>query len=130
MRETNVALDRESPEDTPFSKSKIPFTDAEDESHIIGPTSSLDIRLIVEHLSNSASGNVAPLWFTRSFRDRLIAGQQPVMFGAIHRRPLGTSPSQTIASSKCEIIEKLLDPFCMKLLDLYVSNFASTIKSP
>lgn len=119
MQDTNVALDKASPEDSPFSTSKFPFTDAEDESHIIGPTSSLDIRLIVEYLSIIAPGNAAPLWFTRSFQDHLMAEQQPVpVYGAVHRRPLGTSPSQTIDSSKCKIIEKILDPFCVGLIDL------------
>ena len=119
MRETNVALDKTSPEESPFSTSKFPFTDAESESHIIGPTSSLDIRLIVEYLSIIPPGNAAPLWFTRSSLGHLMADQQPLpVYGAVHRRPLGTRPSQTIDSSKCKIIEKMLDPFCGDLMNL------------
>ena len=47
-----------------------------------------------------------------------MAEQEPVIFGAVHRRPLGTSPSQTVASSKCEIIDKMLDPFCEDIISL------------
>ncbi|MDI1492700.1 MAG: hypothetical protein OHK93_004482 [Ramalina farinacea] len=120
MRETNVALNKASPEESPFSKFDFPFTDAEEESHIIGPTSSLDILLIVEYLSIIAPGNAAPLWFTKSFQDHLMAEQRLVtVYRAVHRRPLGTSPSQTIDSSKCKIIEKMLDPFCEDLVNLY-----------
>ena len=54
-------LTKQAQKKPPFPESRFPFTDSEEEPHIIGPTSSLDIRLIVGYLSVIAPGIFAPL---------------------------------------------------------------------
>lgn len=106
--------------ETPFSNTVVPFGGGEEESHVIGPVLSPDTQLITSYLSNNPSGDVGVAQLVRPRPGESAAGQKPIMFSAVRRRPLGTSISQTTASLKCQMIEKLIDPFCADLIDLLV----------
>ncbi|ROW07338.1 hypothetical protein VMCG_03939 [Cytospora schulzeri] len=45
--------------------------------------------------------------------------EKPVLFARVSKRPVGQTPNQTIASLKCQIIEKMVEPWADELVDLY-----------
>lgn len=107
--------------ETPFSNTAVPFGGGEEESHVIGPVLSPDTQLITNYLSNNPTGDGGVAQLVRPPPGESAAGLKPIMFSAVRRRPLGTSVSQTTAALKCQMIEKLIDPFCTDLIDLLVS---------
>ncbi|KAH8757196.1 fungal-specific transcription factor domain-containing protein [Diaporthe sp. PMI_573] len=42
-----------------------------------------------------------------------------VMFARVRRRPMGQTPNQSVASGKCLIIERIIEPFGDELIDTY-----------
>lgn len=92
---------------------------AEDESpHVVGPA-------LVDDNNDELDDN---LLLGRKRSERLIClssnsryshrGQRPVMFTTVRRRPLGLVTNQSVAASKCEIIEKLVGPGVRDLVDV------------
>lgn len=43
---------------------------------------------------------------------------RPVLFNTVLRRPLGVATNQSLASSKCELIEKFIGPYVQDLIDM------------
>ncbi|KAH8901358.1 hypothetical protein GQ53DRAFT_707693 [Thozetella sp. PMI_491] len=106
------------PPETPFLDSAPLRADGSDGSHVIGPVAGPDTQLIAHYL-------MGELEFTR--RDRFIVattgqslgGARPIMFNTVRRQPLGYSAGQSIASRNCQVVEKLIEPFCNELIDIY-----------
>lgn len=87
--------------------------------HIIGPAVITDSHVLRDYLSTipQASGimqNIRPISVTAApgmFK-------KPVMFTAVRKRPLGMSGHQEESSVKCQIIEKLVEPYAEILIGL------------
>lgn len=105
----------QSPRETPFSSSTIGLAGGDTESHVISPLLSTDTQLIAKYLSCDP---IVGVGLIRHFPGDLMAGKKSTIFNTVRRRPLGTSSTQTTASLKCQIVEKLIDPFCNDLIDL------------
>lgn len=83
-----------------------------DNPHIVSPAVADDNTILETYLS--------PLPGSRRRIIRPTAnGTGSVLFNTVQRRPLGVSCNQSLAGSKCQIIEKLIEPHEHDLIDLY-----------
>lgn len=83
-----------------------------DNAHIVSPAVADDNTILETYLS--------PLPGSRRRMMRpTVNGTRPVLFNTVQRRPLGVSCNQSLAGSKCQIIEKLIEPHEHDLVDLY-----------
>lgn len=90
--------------------------EAQDESpHVAGPALVDDVNDLEEnHNSGIVQGKRFTYPFSRSStRHR---NMRPVLFTTVRRRPVGSANTQSCASSKCEIIEKLIGPHALELI--------------
>lgn len=77
----------------------------EDSSHIVSPAVADDNDILESYLS------ARPLpQGCSGIRSRRQLGVGQVRFNTVSRRPLGVVPNQSFAASKCELVEKYLDP--------------------
>ncbi|KUI61256.1 hypothetical protein VP1G_08434 [Cytospora mali] len=88
----------------------------EESSHIVGPVVTNDTQILANYLRadpSHGSGRLA--------RPGLTGGDsnKPVLFARVSKRPVGQTPNQTLASVKCQIIEKIVEPWTDELVDLY-----------
>lgn len=82
-------------------------TEAEDNSsHIVSPAIADDNEILESYLS-AVPATRRCLVPTSPSSNRPL---RPVRFNIVPRRPLGITANQSLAASKCEIIEKYLDP--------------------
>ncbi|KAK2609607.1 hypothetical protein N8I77_003102 [Diaporthe amygdali] len=93
-------------------------------SHIVGPVVTSDTQILADYLradSNRGAGRrLAPT--VRPGRNAGAGGGGPdnsVMFARVRRRPMGQTPNQTLASGKCQIIERIVEPWGDELIDTY-----------
>ncbi|KAI1109202.1 fungal-specific transcription factor domain-containing protein [Nemania sp. NC0429] len=108
--------------DVPFAGSPAPASPGEDESHVIGPVQSPDAQRIASYLFNDTSFSPRASRMIVARPDQLSAGKRAVLFNAVRRRPLGHAPTQSLPASICEIVTKLLEPYCENLVDIYFST--------
>lgn len=104
--------------DVPFAGSPAPASPDEDESHVIGPVQSPDAHRIANYLFNDTSISSRASRMIVARPDQLCSGKRTVLFNAVRRRPLGHAPSQSLPASICEIVTKLLEPYCENLVDM------------
>ena len=93
--------------------------DSNDEAHVIGPVLDAEARSIEHYLVNgNAIGMPVSLQWWTSLGDPL-SGAQPVVFNKhVRRRPIGTFEGQSVAVAKCEIVDRLLEPNAVEVLNL------------
>ncbi|KAJ5528295.1 hypothetical protein N7513_012454 [Penicillium frequentans] len=91
-------------------------TEAEDNSsHIVSPAIADDNEILESYLS-AVPVTRRCLVPTSPSSNRPL---RPVRFNIVPRRPLGITANQSLAASKCEIIEKYLDPDIDEHLELF-----------
>ncbi|KAK7448572.1 fungal specific transcription factor domain-containing protein [Colletotrichum acutatum] len=113
---THLMLALDSPED-------------EDNSHIIGPAVTNDTQVLADYLSSEPSIHERMIRVVKPRpgaqvgqmpRPTMAGGlRKPVIFTAVRKRPYGLSPRQTAPLQKYQIVEKMLEPWTSKLIDLY-----------
>lgn len=108
--------------DVPFAGSPAPASPGEDQSHVIGPVQSVDAQRIANYLFNDTSISLRASRMIVARPDQFYAGRKTVLFNAVRRRPLGHAPTQSLPASICEIVTKLLEPYCEILVDIYFSK--------
>lgn len=95
----------------------------EESSHIVGPVVTSDTQILADYLRadphHGAGRRLART--ARPGRDGSgSAGpDNSVMFARVRRRPMGQTPNQTVASGKCLVIERIIEPFADELIDTY-----------
>lgn len=85
-----------------------------DSSHIVSPAVAGDDDILESYLSSFPTSQRRFLAPTSQSAGTL----RPVRFNVVPRRPLGVPPTQSLAASKCEIIEKYMDPYIDEYLSL------------
>lgn len=86
-----------------------------DSSHVISPAVADDNEILESYLST------IPLARKRRLVRQSTSSTQParpVRFNTVPRRPLGVTANQTLAASKCEVVEKYMEPFIDEYLGL------------
>ncbi|CAK7268013.1 hypothetical protein SEPCBS57363_002885 [Sporothrix epigloea] len=95
---------------TAAPSTKINADGDEDNTHIVGPVEAKDSRVLADYLSTET---------TASWRPWRSGTQHSVLFRSIRKRPLGFALAQTRSARKCEILEKMLEPWLDELIDLF-----------
>lgn len=91
--------------------------DGEENPHIIGPVVGYDSHVLADYLTSTQTMASSGLRLTRLTRS--VANTEPVLFTRVQKRPLGLTTRRTnTAALQLEIIEKLLEPFTGKILDV------------
>lgn len=87
----------------------------DDSSHIVSPAVANDNDVLESYLSTIPGARRRCL-----IRPSFDPGQsiKPVLFNTVSRRPLGMNTKQTLAATKCEYIEKYLEPGVEDVVDL------------
>lgn len=85
-------------------------------SHIVSPAVADDNEILERYLSAAPAGQRC-LVRTSPSPNRPL---RPVRFNAVPRRPLGVAVNQSLAASKCEVIEKYMGPDIDEYLNLCV----------
>lgn len=89
----------------------------DDSTHVISPAVADDNEILESYISATPRARkrclVRPSATASSARP-----MRPVRFNIVPRRPLGVTANRTLAESKCEIIEKLMDPFVDDYINL------------
>lgn len=87
----------------------------DDNVHVVGPVLANDNEVLEPYLSAiPEAGRYRRSLFTESSRMA-----RPVLFTTMSRRPLGVTKNQTVSAAKCEIIEKLLEPHGLAVIQKY-----------
>ncbi|KAJ5742730.1 uncharacterized protein N7511_011131 [Penicillium nucicola] len=87
----------------------------DDSSHIVSPAVADDNEILESYLSAVPATRRGPVR-TGSSSNRPL---RPVRFNIVPRRPLGVTGGQSLAASKCEIIERYMDPHIDEYLNLF-----------
>ncbi|KAL4882506.1 fungal-specific transcription factor domain-containing protein [Aspergillus karnatakaensis] len=88
----------------------------EDSSHIVSPAVADDNDILESYLSAIPSARKRYLIRTGSNSNGHL---RPVRFNVVPRRPLGVVANRSLAASKCEIIEKYIEPDVNEYLNLW-----------
>ncbi|KAI2465391.1 fungal-specific transcription factor domain-containing protein [Annulohypoxylon bovei var. microspora] len=83
--------------------------------HIISPAMTSDSQVLTEYLSTMGSDGCG----IRLIRPKQTNGSRQVLFTAVQKRPVGLTINPSPSYTNCEIIEKLVEPWTEKLIDLY-----------
>ena len=97
------------------------LAEAGDSSHIVGPAIVDDSDELESYLStipDASSRRMVRIIPSSNHPGRPV---RPVLFNTIQRRPLGVTINQSLAAQKCDIIEKLVEPWVKDVVDLWVS---------
>lgn len=87
----------------------------DDSSHIVSPAVADDNDILESYLSAVPAAQRKYLTPNSQASNRPL---RPVRFNVVSRRPFGVTAHQSLAASKCEIIEKYLDPDTDEFLNL------------
>lgn len=87
----------------------------DDSSHIVSPAVANDNDILESYLSTIPGARRRCLIRPSFDSGRAI---KPVLFNTVSRRPLGMNTKQTLAATKCEYIEKYLEPGVEDVVDL------------
>lgn len=101
--------------ETPPNLMSIVTEAGDNSSHIVSPAVADDNDILESYLSAVPAAQSRYLVRTSQTSDRPL---RPVRFNVVPRRPLGVAANQSLAASKCEVIEKYLDPNIDEFLNL------------
>lgn len=87
----------------------------DDSSHIVSPAVADDNDILESYLSAVPAPQKRGLVRTGSASNRPL---RQVRFNLVPRKPLGVTVNQSLAASKCEVIEKYMDPDIDEFVDL------------
>lgn len=104
--------------ETPFPDSRASISDNKDESHVIGPVQSPDTQLISNYLLNDRTVSLGSSQMIVTRPNQFQSGQRPTLFHTVRRHPLGHTLAQTAAASRCEVVVKLIEPYCDEIIDV------------
>ncbi|KAE8138503.1 fungal-specific transcription factor domain-containing protein [Aspergillus pseudotamarii] len=105
-----------------FSREAFPnlvgiVTEADDNSsHIVSPAVAEDNDILESYLSTVPDARRRSIIQTDPNSRRPV---RPVLFNTVPRRPLGVSANQSLPATKCEFIEKYLEPGVDDVVDLF-----------
>lgn len=95
----------------------------EESSHIVGPVVTSDTQILADYLRADPHHGVGRRLARTARPGRDGSGSagpdNSVMFARVRRRPMGQTPNQTVASGKCLVIERIIEPFADELIDTY-----------
>lgn len=95
----------------------------EESSHIVGPVVTSDTQILADYLRadphHGAGRRLARTARPGHDTSAPAGPDNSVMFARVRRRPMGQTPNQTVASGKCLIIERIVEPFADELIDTY-----------
>lgn len=83
-------------------------------SHVVSPAVVDDNNVLESYLSAMPEARSGCPIRTKSNTNRLA---RRVLFNSVPRRPLGVTVNQSLAATKCEVIEKYIEPMVRDLLD-------------
>ncbi|KAF2153591.1 hypothetical protein K461DRAFT_312932 [Myriangium duriaei CBS 260.36] len=107
----------------PVSALNAIFAESGDHStHVVSPAIANDNDELESYLSNNPNTGKRRITHTLSHSTMTDRPSRPVLFNTVIRRPLGVNANQSLAASKCELIEKLLGPHVMDVVDLFFEN--------
>ena len=87
----------------------------DDSSHIVSPAVAEDNDVLESYLSTVPDARRRSIIRTDPNSRRPV---RPVLFNTVPRRPLGVSANQSLPATKCEFIEKYLEPGVNDVVDL------------
>ncbi|EGY14508.1 uncharacterized protein VDAG_05672 [Verticillium dahliae VdLs.17] len=90
----------------------------DDSPHIVGPAVTSDSHVLADYLSTVRHGSRS----TPMVRPMLGGDAEPVIFTRVQPRPLGMTVDPTPPSLQLQMLEKLLEPWTDRLVDLYLSK--------
>jgi hypothetical protein len=102
-------------EETPSNLRGIVAETGENSSHIISPAVADDSEFLESYLSTIPDAGRTSLIRTSVTSSRPM---RPVLFSTVPRRPLGVSSNQSLPATKCEVIEKYLEPAVKDVVNL------------
>ncbi|KAI6090616.1 hypothetical protein F4821DRAFT_21167 [Hypoxylon rubiginosum] len=82
--------------------------------HIISPAVTSDNQVLTDYLSTTSNANCG----IRLIRPKRTNGSKQVLFTIVQKRPVGLTINPSPSYTKCEIIEKLLEPWTERLIDV------------
>ncbi|KNG86371.1 Zn(II)2Cys6 transcription factor [Aspergillus nomiae NRRL 13137] len=88
----------------------------DDSSHIVSPAVAEDNDVLESYLSTVPDARRRSIIRTDPNSRRPV---RPVLFNTVPRRPLGVSANQSLPATKCEFIEKYLEPGVNDVVDLF-----------
>jgi hypothetical protein len=91
-------------------------------THIISPAIVDDNEELDSYLSSNPAVGIRRITRTSSTSTSMGPPSRRVLFNTVLKKPLGIHARQTLAASKLEVIEKLLEPHIMDLIDLHVTD--------
>lgn len=101
--------------DTQHQSTSLSIEETEHENHIISPTMTGDSQVLADYLSTTA-GDGCGIHQVRPRRTNL---SRQVFFTVVQKRPLGLTMNANPSHSKCQVVEKLLEPWTQQLINLY-----------
>jgi hypothetical protein len=84
-------------------------------SHVVSPAVAKDNDILESYLSTIPDTRRPCIIRANTDSNRLM---RPVLFNTVPRRPLGLFSNQSLPATKCEIIEKYLEPNLDEVVDL------------
>lgn len=97
-------------------------------THIISPAIVDDNEELDSYLSSNPAVGIRRITRTSSTSSNMGPPSRRVLFNTVLKKPLGIHARQTLAASKLEVIEKLLEPHAMDLIDLHVTYAFQTFR--
>jgi hypothetical protein len=97
-------------------------------THIISPAIVDDNEELDSYLSSNPVVGIRRITRTSSTSSTMGPPSRRVLFNTVLKKPLGIHARQTLAASKLEVIEKLLEPHIMDLIDLHVIRALRTCR--
>ncbi|KAI1653857.1 fungal-specific transcription factor domain-containing protein [Daldinia decipiens] len=89
--------------------------ETEHENHIISPAMAGDSQVLVDYLSTTTGDGCS----THQIRPKRSNLSRQVFFIVVQKRPLGLAMNANPSHSKCQVVEKLLEPWTQQLINLY-----------
>jgi hypothetical protein len=96
-------------------------------THIISPAIVDDNEELDSYLSSNPAVGIRRITRTSLTGSNMGPPSRRVLFNTVLRKPLGVQARQTLAASKLEVIEKLLEPHVVDLIDLHVTYALQTL---
>ena len=90
-------------------------------THIISPAIVDDNEELDSYLSSNPAVGIRRITRTSSTSTNMGPPSRRVLFNTVLKKPLGIHARQTLAANKLEVIEKLLEPHVIDLIDLHVT---------
>lgn len=90
----------------------------DDNPHILGPAGTSDSHVLADYLSSIPGG-----YGMRAIRPVELGGSSPpIVFTKVQKRPLGMTVNSNPTLQKLQVIEKLIEPWSLHLVDLSVRS--------